>query len=54
MSSNGIEIRFPFLDVKLVEISAQIDEDVLTKFTLPKGEGDKQLLRNCALKLGLE
>eukprot|EP00825_Cyclidium_porcatum_P022226 TRINITY_DN24546_c0_g1_i1.p2 TRINITY_DN24546_c0_g1~~TRINITY_DN24546_c0_g1_i1.p2 ORF type:complete len:136 (+),score=28.40 TRINITY_DN24546_c0_g1_i1:146-553(+) len=54
VSQNGKEIRFPFLDIALIQFLYSINFSYFTNFTLPKGTGDKLLLRAVALKLGLE
>lgn len=55
ISENGKEVRFPFLDRNLIEQVFLLPPHILTNFNLPKGTGgDKVLLRNIALKLGLK
>ncbi len=54
ISANGKEARFPFLNQDLIKYVATIDPQLLTNFSMPKGTGDKILLRNVAKYLGLE
>ena len=54
MTANKKEIRFPFLDYELMEFVTRINPKYLTNFNLPKGSGDKILLRTIAQDLGLE
>ena len=54
ITSNGKECRFPFLDLKLIEIVKQMDQRKLTNFSLEKGKGDKVFLRKIAFNLGLK
>ena len=54
ISSNSKEVRFPFLNRQLIEYVATIKPELLTNFAMPRGTGDKILLRNVAKELGLE
>lgn len=46
-------MRFPFLSRELIEYVATIDPELLTNFNMPRGTGDKILLRKVAYLEGL-
>ncbi len=55
ISSNGVEVRFPFLCGELVNKVFEVDFTLLTDMTKPKGEGgEKLLLRYIAETIGLK
>ena len=54
ITSNEKECRFPFLDLKLISVVKSFDPKTLTDFSLPKGLGDKLLLRKIAFNIGLK
>jgi len=53
ISANSVECRFPFLDAELIRLVYSLDYNILTDFNKPRGEGDKTLLRDLAVKEGL-
>ena len=53
ISANGVEARFPFLDYRLISSMKSIDFSYFTDFNMPRGSGDKILLRTAADKIGL-
>ncbi|EAR94171.2 asparagine synthase (macronuclear) [Tetrahymena thermophila SB210] len=54
ISQNGREVRFPFLNQNLIqEVCEKTDFSYFTNFNLPRGSGDKILLRQVAKSLGL-
>ena len=53
ITANSKEVRFPFLNRELIECVAKIAPEILTDFNMPRGTGDKILLRNVAKELGL-
>lgn len=54
ISTNGKEARFPFLASSIIDLSLKTDLDLLTDFKLPKGVGDKIIIRKVAKNLGLD
>jgi len=54
ITANSKEVRFPFLNRELIEYVATIKPELLTNFNMPRGTGDKILLRSIAEQLGLE
>lgn len=55
ISGNSIECRFPFLDTDLIyTVTDQVPFRYLTDFDMPRGEGDKILLREVAVSCGLK
>lgn len=50
---NSVETRFPFLDLRLIQVVHSLDCALLADFSQPRGEGDKTLLREIAKDLGL-
>jgi len=54
ITSNSKEVRFPFLNRELIEYVSLIEPSLLTNFNMPRGTGDKILLRKVAKDLGLE
>jgi len=54
ITANSKEVRFPFLNRELIEYVATIKPELLTDFNMPRGTGDKILLRSIAEELGLE
>lgn len=53
-SHNGIELRFPFLDIELISFLSRIDQNLITNFNLNRGEGEKILLRNIVKMLNFK
>ncbi|KAL4493116.1 hypothetical protein ABPG72_003201 [Tetrahymena utriculariae] len=54
ISQNGREVRFPFLNQNLIQqVSEKTAFSYFTNFNLPRGSGDKILLRQVAKSLGL-
>ncbi|EGR31175.1 hypothetical protein IMG5_116460 [Ichthyophthirius multifiliis] len=54
ISQNGKECRFPFLNQQLIQtVKNNIDFNYFTNFNLPRGYGDKIILRQVALQCGL-
>jgi len=49
MCSNSIEVRYPFLDIKLVKFLKKIPMEYFTNFSEERGKGDKILLRQVAV-----
>lgn len=55
IAGNSLECRFPFLDIDLVTTAINmIPIQHMADFDMPRGEGDKQLLRSLASDIGLE
>lgn len=55
VSSQSKEIRYPFLYSPLVEyLKLGIELQMFSDYTKPKGQGDKLILREMALRLGLQ
>jgi hypothetical protein len=46
-------MRYPFLDPTLAGYVRSLPLETLVDYSKPKGEGDKQLLREMALRMGL-
>ena len=53
LSDTSKETRYPFLDSDVVQYLTELDVDQICDFNLPPGEGDKRILRQVALRLGL-
>lgn len=53
ISSTGKEIRHPFLDEDFIQFVSKLPLSSVCNLTLPDGVGDKQILRNAAISLGL-
>ena len=53
-SAHGIESRFPFLDEQLVSFLNQLPLSQKMNLILPRGQGDKIILRKAAEKAGLK
>lgn len=53
MSDNGVEIRFPYLDENVIQFSKSIPIEEIVDMNLPKGYGDKMILRKIGVMLGL-
>ena len=53
-SDNGIELRFPFLDLDLISFLGSIEQSHITNFNLNRGQGEKILLRNILKLLGFK
>jgi asparagine synthetase B (glutamine-hydrolysing) len=54
-SHNGIELRFPYFDCDLLSFLSQEDDITkITDFTMPRGEGEKQVLRKICFNLGFK
>lgn len=47
------EVRWPFLDERVIGFLCRLRVDVKMDFTLPRGSGDKWILRELARRLGL-
>jgi asparagine synthetase B (glutamine-hydrolysing) len=57
VSDHGKEARFPFLDAHVVSFLTALQRDkphLICNMDLPPGEGDKQILRLVAKRLGLD
>lgn len=54
ISSNGKEVRYPFLSLSLVDWVSQLPIHLKVDPRLPEGKGEKMLLRLAAKKLGLD
>jgi asparagine synthetase B (glutamine-hydrolysing) len=54
ISDHGKEVRFPYLDEQVVNLLCSTPVNLKTTPSLPKGQGDKMLLRRLALAMGLE
>ena len=54
LSDTSKEARYPYLDTAVVQYLANLDLDQVCKFNLPPGEGDKWILRQVAMRLGLK
>ena len=48
------QVRFPYLDEALIDYLCKVPINIKANPNLPKGEGDKWLLRQLAKQLGLE
>lgn len=53
ISDNGKEVRFPYLDEKLYQLIDKIPINEIVDFSLPKGYGDKIILRKICYMIGL-
>lgn len=53
MSDNGVEVRFPYLDENIIQFSKSIPIEEIVDMSLPKGYGDKMILRKIGVILGL-
>jgi len=53
ISDHGREARFPYLDESLVKYLSTVPINVKTDLRLPRGIGEKLLLRLVAVTLGL-
>lgn len=53
ISDHGIEARFPFLDEDVVSFLNELPLHRKVDFRLPRGLGEKKLLRDCARMIGL-
>ncbi|KAJ1568622.1 Asparagine synthetase domain-containing protein 1 [Cladochytrium tenue] len=53
ISDHGKEVRFPYLDEAVVDFLSKTPVHIKTDPRLPKGQGDKMLLRLLASKMGL-
>ncbi len=54
ISDRGKEGRLPFMDERVIEFALTSPLSSLMDFSLPAGEGDKRILRECLRALGLE
>ena len=54
ISDCGKEARFPFLDEEFVEFSCQLPMDMKCNLDLPRGVGEKSLLRMLCSSFGIE
>eukprot|EP00054_Salpingoeca_dolichothecata_P015523 m.89656 g.89656 ORF g.89656 m.89656 type:complete len:273 (+) comp21534_c1_seq1:144-962(+) len=54
ISDHGKEARFPFLDHQLVSFLNTVPIHIKADLRLPRGEGEKRLLRVCARMIGLK
>ncbi|CAL1529841.1 unnamed protein product [Lymnaea stagnalis] len=54
ITDHGKESRFPFLDETFIQFCSTIPVFKRADLTLPRGVGEKLLLRICAYKLGLQ
>ena len=52
VGGNGVELRFPFLDERVVQCVQNMDITDVVDFERPQGEGDKMVLRKLAEELG--
>ncbi len=53
MSDHGVAARFPFLDENVVSYLSSLDTEIKCNLNLPRGIGEKLVLRLAAHKLGL-
>ncbi|KAF8561103.1 hypothetical protein P879_04633 [Paragonimus westermani] len=53
ISDHGREARFPYLDERVVEFLRDLPLNLKADLSLPRGVGEKLLLRQLAMKLGL-
>ncbi|KAA3681728.1 uncharacterized protein DEA37_0008457 [Paragonimus westermani] len=53
ISDHGREARFPYLDERVVEFLRDLPLNLKADLSLPRGVGEKLLLRQVAIKLGL-
>nr|VZI13178.1 unnamed protein product [Spirometra erinaceieuropaei] len=53
IGDHGREARFPFLDEAVVSFLSALPVSEKADFSLPRGQGEKRLLRLAALQLGL-
>eukprot|EP00977_Amphora_coffeiformis_P007484 scaffold1640_cov161-Amphora_coffeaeformis.AAC.7 len=53
LSDTSKETRYPFLDSAVMRYLAELDVDQICNFNLPPGQGDKYILRQLAVRLGL-
>jgi len=54
VSDLGKEARLPFMDERVLEFALRTPLESLMDFSLPAGEGDKRIVRDCLRSLGLE
>eukprot|EP00041_Stephanoeca_diplocostata_P028532 m.811524 g.811524 ORF g.811524 m.811524 type:complete len:139 (-) comp23390_c0_seq7:1005-1421(-) len=54
ISDHGLESRYPFLDEDLVTFLNSLRMDEKVDFSLPRGFGEKKLLRDAARRIGLQ
>ena len=54
VADHGKESRLPFMDERVLEFALRSSLGSLMDFSLPAGEGDKRILRDCLRSLGLE
>ena len=54
ISANGRESRYPYLDENVVSFLNSLPTNIKCDLKLPKGEGDKRLLRLIAKRIGLK
>jgi asparagine synthetase B (glutamine-hydrolysing) len=53
VSDHGKEVRYPFLEEDVISFLNSIPISIKCDLTLPRGEGEKKLLRQLAQRLGL-
>jgi asparagine synthetase B (glutamine-hydrolysing) len=53
-SDNGIELRYPFFDYQLLSFLSAIELKKVTNFEMPRGMGEKILLRKVCQNLGFK
>jgi asparagine synthetase B (glutamine-hydrolysing) len=53
-SDNGIELRYPFFDYKLLDYLSSVDLKEVTNFEMPRGMGEKILLRKVCQNIGFK
>ena len=54
VSDLGKEARLPFMDERVLEFALRAPLESLMDFSLPAGQGDKRIVRDCLGSLGLE
>ncbi len=54
VSDHGKEGRLPFMDERVIHFAMTSPLSSLVDFSMPAGEGDKRILRECLRALGLE
>jgi asparagine synthetase B (glutamine-hydrolysing) len=54
ISDTGKEVRFPFLDLNVVQFIQQIPLQYVVDYEMDNGEGDKRILRLVAEQIGLK
>jgi asparagine synthetase B (glutamine-hydrolysing) len=53
ISDHGREVRYPYLDEDVIRFLGSIPLSLVVDFSLPRGQGEKYILRNVARDMGL-